>query len=130
MPVVNHDGAGLFYRVEGNGPPLLLIMGLGYPSDMWWRMLPWLTSHFTTVRFDNQGVGRTGTGAERPELRNLTPACGQRKARGTGRAGVSTVIHFSTITPVHSCAAADQRVYRNHPQAYTQDANLAPPGLA
>jgi 3-oxoadipate enol-lactonase len=66
MPVLNHDGADLFYRVEGNGPPLLLIMGLGYPSDMWWRMLPWLTPHFTTVRFDNRGVGRTGTGAERP----------------------------------------------------------------
>ena len=66
MPVLNHDGADLFYQVEGNGPPLLLIMGLGYPSDMWWRMLPWLTAHFTTVRFDNRGVGRTGPGAERP----------------------------------------------------------------
>jgi 3-oxoadipate enol-lactonase len=66
MPVVKHDGADLFYQVEGKGPPLLLIMGLGYPSDMWWRMLPWLTAHFTAVRFDNRGVGRTGTGAERP----------------------------------------------------------------
>ena len=66
MPVVKHDGADLFYQVEGTGPPLLLIMGLGYPSDMWWRVLPWLTPHFTTVRFDNRGVGRTGTGAERP----------------------------------------------------------------
>jgi 3-oxoadipate enol-lactonase len=26
MPVLNHDGADLFYQVEGNGPPLLLIM--------------------------------------------------------------------------------------------------------
>jgi 3-oxoadipate enol-lactonase len=66
MPVLNHDGADLFYQVEGEGPPLLLIMGLGYPSDMWWRALPWLTPHFTTVRFDNRGVGRTGPGAERP----------------------------------------------------------------
>jgi pimeloyl-ACP methyl ester carboxylesterase len=66
MPVLSHDGADLFYQVEGTGPPLLLIMGLGYPSDMWWRVLPWLTPHFTTVRFDNRGVGRTGPGAERP----------------------------------------------------------------
>lgn len=66
MPVLQHDGASLFYQVEGKGPPLLLIMGLGYPSDMWWRVLPWLTPDFTTVRFDNRGVGRTGTGAERP----------------------------------------------------------------
>ena len=32
MPVVKHDGANLFYQVEGKGLPLLLIMGLGYPS--------------------------------------------------------------------------------------------------
>lgn len=66
MRVVKHDGADLFYEVEGKGPPLLLIMGLGFPSDMWWRMLPWLTAQFTTVRFDNRGVGRTGTAAQRP----------------------------------------------------------------
>jgi 3-oxoadipate enol-lactonase len=66
MPFLHHDGADLFYQVEGEGPPLLLIMGLGYPSDMWWRVLPWLTPHFTTVRFDNRGVGRTGPGADRP----------------------------------------------------------------
>jgi pimeloyl-ACP methyl ester carboxylesterase len=66
MPVLNHDGADLFYQVEGEGPPLLLIMGLGYTSDMWWRVLPCLTPHFTTVRFDNRGVGRTGPGAEQP----------------------------------------------------------------
>ena len=66
MPTVHHDGADLFYVVEGTGPPLLLIMGLGYPSDVWWRVLPWLTPHFTTIRFDNRGVGRTGPGAEPP----------------------------------------------------------------
>ncbi len=66
MPVVERDGADLFYQVEGQGPPVLLINGLGHPSDMWWRVLPWLTPHVTTIRFDNRGVGRTGTGAERP----------------------------------------------------------------
>jgi 3-oxoadipate enol-lactonase len=66
MPVLEHDGADLFYEVEGDGPPLLLINGLGHPSDMWWRVLPWLTAHVTTIRLDNRGVGRTGIGAERP----------------------------------------------------------------
>ena len=66
MPILEHDGADLFYQVEGDGPPLLLINGLGHPSDMWWRVLPWLTAHVTTIRFDNRGVGRTGIGAERP----------------------------------------------------------------
>lgn len=66
MASVEHDGAVLHYEVEGDGPPLLLIMGLGYPMDAWWRVLPWLTERFTTIRFDNRGVGRTGAGAERP----------------------------------------------------------------
>ena len=42
----------------------------------------------------------------------------------------STVIHFSTATPVHSCVMIDQLVYLNHPQAYTQGLSLAGPGLA
>lgn len=33
MPVLKHDGADLFYQVEGSGPPLLLIMGLGSPDN-------------------------------------------------------------------------------------------------
>jgi len=44
--------------------------------------------------------------------------------------GFSTVIHFSTAAHVHSCAAVDQHVYRNYPQAYAQNASLADPGLA
>lgn len=63
---VEHDGAVLHYEVEGDGPPLLLITGLGYPMDTWWRVLPWLNERFTTVRFDNRGVGRTVPGAARP----------------------------------------------------------------
>jgi hypothetical protein len=37
----------------------------------------------------------------------------------------SEVIHFSTDTPVHSCAAVDQRVYTNNPQMYPQQVSLA-----
>ena len=35
-------------------------MGLGYSSDMWWRLLPELTPRCKVIRFDNRGVGRTG----------------------------------------------------------------------
>lgn len=60
MPILEHDGARLHYVVEGDGPPLLLIMGLGYPSDAWWRVLPWLNERHTTIRLDNRGTGLTG----------------------------------------------------------------------
>ena len=110
MPVLNHDGADLFYEVEGKGPPLLLIMGLGYPSDMWWRMLPWLTPHFTTVRFDNRGVGRTGTGAERPYSveRMALDARAVLHAAGFARATVFGVSMGGTIA---------QELSLTHPEA-------------
>jgi hypothetical protein len=41
---------------------------------------------------------------------------------------IPPVIHFSTASSLHSYPGADQRVYLNHPQAYTQDASLGGPG--
>jgi pimeloyl-ACP methyl ester carboxylesterase len=63
MPVVDRGDARIWWEAEGDGEPLLLIMGLGYPADMWWRLLPELTPNFRTIRFDNRGVGRTGVPA-------------------------------------------------------------------
>jgi len=48
------------YYVEGSGPPLLLIMGLGGQSSSWGEpVLEGLQQHFTTVRFSNRGTGAT-----------------------------------------------------------------------
>ena len=43
-------------------------------------------------------------------------------------AGILSVIHFSTASLLHSCPVADQQVYLNHPQAYTQGVSLGRPG--
>jgi pimeloyl-ACP methyl ester carboxylesterase len=61
--MVDRGDARIWWEAEGEGEPLLLIMGLGYSSDMWWRLLPELTPRFRTIRFDNRGVGRTGVPA-------------------------------------------------------------------
>src|SRR5688500_10343632 len=63
MPVVDRGDAQIWWEAEGDGEPLLLIMGLGYSADMWWRLLPELTPRFRVIRFDNRGVGRTGVPA-------------------------------------------------------------------
>src|SRR5262245_33191430 len=34
-------------------------MGLGYPSDAWWRTRPVLAKSFRTIALDNRGVGRS-----------------------------------------------------------------------
>lgn len=60
MPLLDRDDAQIWWQSEGDGPPVLLIMGLGYPCDMWYRLLPALRTRYRTIRFDNRGVGRTG----------------------------------------------------------------------
>lgn len=60
MPFAVSQDARIFWEEEGEGEPVLLIMGLGYPAAMWYRMLPYLTDGYRTIRFDNRGVGSTG----------------------------------------------------------------------
>lgn len=60
MPYAVSQDAQIFWEDEGAGDPVLLIMGLGYPAAMWYRLLPYLTDGYRTIRFDNRGVGSTG----------------------------------------------------------------------
>ncbi|MHB8928825.1 MAG: alpha/beta fold hydrolase [Bacillota bacterium] len=43
----------------GDGPPLLLIMGLGTPMWAWEPQVRDLSKDFKTIVFDNRGVGRS-----------------------------------------------------------------------
>jgi pimeloyl-ACP methyl ester carboxylesterase len=56
---VNVDGVDLHYDIEGEGPPLLLIAGLGANSSSWATVKPLLKGRFTCITFDNRGVGRS-----------------------------------------------------------------------
>ena len=59
MSFVENQGVKLYWDEQGQGEPLLLIMGLGYPSNLWHRTRPILSQHFHTVAFDNRGVGQS-----------------------------------------------------------------------
>ena len=59
MPYAESDGVKIYWEEHGSGPPLLLIMGLGYTLDMWNRALPALAERYRTIVFDNRGVGRS-----------------------------------------------------------------------
>jgi pimeloyl-ACP methyl ester carboxylesterase len=56
---VENQGAKIYWDEQGPGEPILLVMGLGYPSDAWWRTRPMLARTFRTIAFDNRGVGRS-----------------------------------------------------------------------
>lgn len=59
MAFIVNQGAKIYWDEAGQGEPLLLIMGLGYPSDAWFRTRPVLAKRFRTIALDNRGVGRS-----------------------------------------------------------------------
>ena len=59
MAFTVNQGAKIYWDEEGKGDPLLLIMGLGYPSYAWYRTRPVLSKQFRTIAFDNRGVGQS-----------------------------------------------------------------------
>jgi len=59
MPFVENQGAKIYWDEQGSGAPLLLIMGLGYPSKAWYRTRPVLAQQYRTIALDNRGVGES-----------------------------------------------------------------------
>ena len=59
MAFIENRGAKIYWDERGQSDPILLIMGLGYPSDMWHRTRPVLDQRYRTIVLDNRGVGRS-----------------------------------------------------------------------
>ncbi|MGH7813196.1 MAG: alpha/beta fold hydrolase [Candidatus Binataceae bacterium] len=57
MPKVKAGKINLNYETQGQGEPLLLIMGFGAPGAAWLPWLPFLTPNFKCIYFDNRGTG-------------------------------------------------------------------------
>jgi 3-oxoadipate enol-lactonase len=61
MPFAENQGTRIYWDEVGQGDPVLLIMGLGWASNMWHRTRPALAARHRTVAFDNRGAGRSDT---------------------------------------------------------------------
>jgi len=59
MPYATNAGVRLYWEEHGSGPPVLLIMGLSFTHEMWFRVLPCLTGRYRVILYDNRGVGRS-----------------------------------------------------------------------
>jgi 3-oxoadipate enol-lactonase len=59
MAFVKNQGAKIYWDEQGQGEPVLLIMGLGWASPMWHRSRPLLAERYRTIALDNRGVGRS-----------------------------------------------------------------------
>ena len=54
------DAPTLFYRMEGAGPPVMLIHGVGADGSSWDAIARILVSRFAVLRLDLRGHGRSG----------------------------------------------------------------------
>jgi pimeloyl-ACP methyl ester carboxylesterase len=90
MSMAKSGDLNMEYYVEGSGPPLLLVMGLGGQASSWGEpVLEGLQRKFTTIRFSNRGTGATdkpGTGFTVPQMSE--DASGLMRAIGVERAHV------------------------------------------
>ena len=57
MHYVEANGVRLRYTVAGNGPPVLLIQGVGLVGEGWRPQIDGLQDRFTLITFDNRGIG-------------------------------------------------------------------------
>ena len=55
MPLTITDNTSIDYDIQGEGPPLLLINGLGFGRWGWFKQIPAFTRHFETITFDIRG---------------------------------------------------------------------------
>jgi aminoacrylate hydrolase len=53
------DGEHLHYELHGEGPPLLLVSGLGGVGLFWAEHVPALADHFRVVLHDHRGTGQS-----------------------------------------------------------------------
>jgi pimeloyl-ACP methyl ester carboxylesterase len=54
------NGQTLYYEVHGDGPPLVLVMGIGYDSSLWTlAQVPALSTQFRVIIVDNRDAGRS-----------------------------------------------------------------------
>jgi 3-oxoadipate enol-lactonase len=59
MPKVRVNGVDIYYRVQGKGEPLILIMGLGGECGDWVLQARAFKKYYRVITFDNRGVGKS-----------------------------------------------------------------------
>jgi pimeloyl-ACP methyl ester carboxylesterase len=57
---VQANGQEVYYELHGEGPPLVLVMGIGYDSSLWTlAQVPVLSTDFQVILVDNRDAGRS-----------------------------------------------------------------------
>src|SRR5262249_38006833 len=85
MPKVPVNGLDVFYKVRGEGDPVLLVAGFGCDHLIWNSIVPLLASRYRVIVLDNRGTGRTTAPVTATGIRQLADdTAGLLEAIGLG----------------------------------------------
>jgi len=86
MPVAITRSTSIYYDISGEGPPLVLIGGLGFGRWGWFKQVPAFSRHFRTITFDVRGERRleNGVGDLVGEVASLLDHLGVKEAHVLG----------------------------------------------
>ena len=59
MALLKRPDCDVYHELAGNGPPVLLIQGVGVTGEGWRPQVNGLVNNFHTLIFDNRGIGRS-----------------------------------------------------------------------
>jgi 3-oxoadipate enol-lactonase len=60
VPKAKVNGIDLYYEIQGEGAPVLLIAGFTADHLAWFLQVPALAREFQVITFDNRGAGQSG----------------------------------------------------------------------
>ena len=99
MPHVRlSTGIDAYYRREGEGPPVVLIMGTGLDHRCWDAQVAEFRRSYECIRFDNRGTGRTSSAGRDVSIRLMADdTASLMDELGVGRAHISGLSMGSCI---------------------------------
>lgn len=69
--VADFEGCPLAYQLQGSGPPVLFIQGVGVHGPGWQPQIEALATRYTCLSFDNRGLGRSLPAAREITVKQL-----------------------------------------------------------
>lgn len=98
MPIIHTNSINIYYEIHGEGPPLLLIMGITAPGAVWEKHLNYWKKFFTCIVVDNRGVGNSDKPPGPYSITDMANDCnGLLEALQYTRVSVTGVSMGSTI---------------------------------
>jgi 3-oxoadipate enol-lactonase len=112
MSTMDVSGITMRYRVDGDGPWLVLSHSLGTDLSLWDEQMPALTARYRVLRFDTRGHGGSSAPALAYDFQMLTAdTLGLMDALGVGKAHF-VGISMGGMIAQHVALAAPARIDR------------------